>query len=145
MKTNTTILLGGGALVAVLLMSGKKKTTTSTTPTIPTPIPIPQDVPLEEASEDEKKYLDFYYTVGLYKIQDLNVIKFAGPPELSKKGDKSDATWLTDISYWNMYSVPGNEHNTNAPWDVTSLDHTNEWFKVWQRMYGYAQKLIGKA
>lgn len=141
MKTTNTILVGGGVLAAVLFIGGKKKPSTkAVTPTPKEKLPLP-DVD-EPVTEDEKKYIDFYYTLGWYKLQEIDANAGTPPPNIVQKGTTSDAQWLTNIAYWAMYSRPNNEFNVHAPWDVWSVDHTNNWFKIWTRMYGYAKTLV---
>lgn len=150
MKNDKAILLLGGVAVATALVmtTGKKKAQAITSqqkdkelPPSQTP---PEQEPVDEASGDEKTYIDYFYTLGLYKTQEWNVNGGQPPPKYIKRENESNAEWLTNIAYWTLYSIPDSETNANAPVNVKNLDHTNAWFITWMRMYGYAQKLFGK-
>lgn len=147
----TPILIGGGLIAIYLATKPKTKTSSSTTPKddVPSLPPNPDITPQIPAdlTQKEKAYVDWYYNLGMYKLAQIDTNQiFKMPPEyvaeLSVKGNQSDPDWLTSLSYWALYSAPGNESNTTAPWKIT--DPTSQWNNVWQRMNAYAKTKFTK-
>lgn len=150
-KSSMTPILIGGGLLAVVLMTQKKSKVVATTQKDVSELPPPSqnDVPQIPAdlTQKEKAYIDWYYNLGMYKLQQIDTNQIFKMPaeyvaELSVKGSQSDADWLTNLAYWALYCAPGNESNTTAPWKI--VDPTSQWLKVWQRMNAYAKSKFAK-
>lgn len=149
----TPFLIGGGLLAVYFIQaSSKSKTSSTSSPKkddVPSLPPTPGDVPQIPAdlTPKERAYVDWYYNLGMYKLAQIDTNQiFKMPPEyvaeLSVKGNQSDPDWLTSLAYWALYSAPGNESNTTAPWKIT--DPSSQWTNVWQRMNSYAKSKFVK-
>lgn len=104
---------------------------------------IDPNIKPEKISDYEKKYVDFYYNLGMYKLQKLDTKEFGVPENLASKGTKTDAQWLANISYWAAYAAPNNEYGSKAPWQIPKTGAENKaWSPVWLRIYNYAKTLL---
>lgn len=92
-----------------------------------------------QITADEKKWVDFYYNLGFYKLQQVSQ-QFTGiPAELANKGNKSDADWLTSLSYWGAYVISQQDPTKKCPWKIS--EPNSNCAKAWLRMNAYAKTL----